>query len=235
VLTNPGSISNRSGLIECEVEPAQHVSGIGKDFKSIDPNNIGNISDALEAMQAHRNRNSQSNVGGSQWQMGHFPATVPHSHEDRTGILTLLLPSGAAFNVLSELNFSASKRISTSDKPRIRTVTLTVVSGKPEHGKGFYHTKISLPGFTLLTFLLSRGSDPNKGIREMMTRAQVGGVRKLFGKLDAGVLPPLACAGILAEIADLQNDVGVLSQQLKHPMKDEPKPDATWQRSQADQ
>src|SRR5262249_22955437 len=73
--------------------------------------------------------------------------------------------------------------------------------------KGFYQVRIRLPGFTLLTFLLSRGLDPTKGVRELMHRAGTTNLRKLFQRLDVAAIPSKACPGLLDQMKSLESQI----------------------------
>jgi hypothetical protein len=109
-----------------------------------------------------------------------FPATVPHSDENRLGAFDILVPRASSFMVLSELTKSEPSHFGFVDSGPFWLFQGRVKSGKASEGKGFFHATIELrPGFTVRTFLSSRRSDPQLGIRRLMPAG--GSVRYLFG------------------------------------------------------
>jgi len=267
LLANPSDNRNGSGLIECEIEPPQHLKNLGLDVRSnsVADQLLGSpkgkwvtVTGTWSVDRSHTVAGETADFGGSSAlgkteihpitsvlvehppakdnssraieflvfsdDSDDFPAKVPHSHEIRVGSFSVPIPPGTNFTMVSELNQANSKTVSAEDTARFRTETFQVVSGRPEDKQGFYRANIKLPGFTLLTFLLSRGSDPTKGIREMMHRAQTTSLRALFQRLDAAALAPLPCASLLGQMAGLQGQIASLAQQLKALQKDGVKP-----------
>jgi hypothetical protein len=155
---------------------------------------------------------------------------VPHKREDRHAAFEVLLPLGSSFTKISEFNAAESVTISTQVSSRFETVRFEVATGKlltdfeivllliktgvKPVNKGFYHVKLLLPGFTLLTFLLTRGLDPSKGVLETMRRAGVKSVRALFTRLEAGTLPPLTCAPFTTQWTSIQGEIDTLSGEI---------------------
>src|SRR5215469_15025330 len=127
--------------------------------------------------------------------------------EDRQGVYEVPIPPGSNFRIVAELNYAASTNVTITDTSRVRTVKFEVRSGKPNDVKGFYYARISLPGFTLLTYLLSRGCDPTKGVRDLMDRARTTSLRALFKQLDAKALMTARCAEVQSQIAVLQSKI----------------------------
>jgi len=161
-------------------------------------------------------------------------SNAPHTLEDRQGVYEVPIPPGSSFTIATEIYHAASRNVTTSDTSRVRTVRLEVRSGKPNDLKGFYYAHISLPGFTLLTYLLSRGCDPTKGVRDLMDRARTTSLRALFKQLDARALMPARCAGVQSQIAALQSKIADVAQRQKADLQDgqKPKQDPNFQELQ---
>jgi hypothetical protein len=162
------------------------------------------------------------------------PATVPHTHEDRQGTYEVPVPPGSNFQIVAEVNQAASKNVIISDTARVRRVKFEIRSGRPNDNKGFYYARISLPGFTLLTYLLSRGCDPTKGVRDLMDRARTTSLRALFKQLDAKALMPARCAEVQSQITGLQSKIADIAQRQKAELQDgrKPKQDPNFQNLQ---
>jgi hypothetical protein len=236
-LVNSHNFINLDGTIECEIEPAQHLKDLGVDVVSNavidqflgspkgrwvtvfgtwvedsshdDKTEIHPITSLLvEQAPAPDNLSRIVDFVVFSDDSPHGP--VPHKREDRHAAFEVVLPLGASFQKISELNAAASVNVSTQPSSRFERVRFEVASGKPEDLKGFYHVKLRLPGFTLLTFLLTRGLDPSKGVLETMRRAGVESVRALFTRLEAGALPPLSCAQLMNKMTTIQGSIDVL-------------------------
>lgn len=113
---------------------------------------------------------------------------APHAGENRSGGFDIPIPAGTSFTTSNVVDRAQSHSITQHDSNRVRTVSCRVASGTPQDGQGFFHITVILPGFTLLTYLLSRGIDPTAGVRGLMGRAKVPSIRALFQRLDAGTL-----------------------------------------------
>src|SRR5258705_1845473 len=123
-----------------------------------------------------------------------FPHAVVHSDENRLGRFEIPVPLGTKVEGRITITLNMSKatlknfNIVPSASGRFSRFTGEVHSGSPSEGQGFFHAPIELPGFTLLTYLVSRGIDLKFSIRELMNRAHVSSVRDLFQRLDTGGL-----------------------------------------------
>jgi len=148
-----------------------------------------------------------------------LPITVstaaPHAAENRSGGFDIPIPLGSGFTKVSIVDKSQSQTLALVDSGRFQTLRCRVSSGTPQDGKGFFHVRVTLPGFTVMTYLLSRGIDPKAGVRELMSRDHIPSIKALFQRLDAGTLEPLACVPLLAEIAALQNQINTIAGQMK--------------------
>lgn len=116
--------------------------------------------------------------------------SAPHTDENRLGAFDILVPRScfgqpSSFSLVSELDMSDSKsefKIFFVDSgPSYHVLQGRVRSGRVSAGEGFYHAIIKVhPGYTLRTYLSSRGVDPRFGIRGHISKAGVSSVRALF-------------------------------------------------------
>jgi hypothetical protein len=105
--------------------------------------------------------------------------SAPHTDENRLGACDVMVPREAftqlaSFAIVSELDMSDSKKefkfFFLDSGPFYNTLHGQVNSGKASEGKGFYWAKLAIrPGYTLRTYLFSRGVDPKMGIRKWMS------------------------------------------------------------------
>jgi len=121
---------------------------------------------------------------------GQTAYTLPHGDESHDGEFTIPIMRGGTATKSQEQDASLSHlQLTITNALRDTLVIGKVTSGTVSEGKGFYRVTLTLPGFTLLTFLASRNLPTNKGILKIMKSAKVKSVRALFNHLEAGTLP----------------------------------------------
>jgi hypothetical protein len=110
-------------------------------------------------------------------------SSTPHLGENRHATFDMPIPVDSPTpTIVSEFNLAAGKSTTLTKLSRHWVHRITVDSGKPDDGKGFYHAVVKLPGYTVRTFLLSRGLDPAKGVRSALTQFGTKSVRQMFSK-----------------------------------------------------
>lgn len=144
--------------------------------------------------------------------------SVPHADENVVAKFSIPIPLGSKMNsdvrIKTKVDKSKSSQFTISDSGRFSTLQGTVASGKASDEKGFFHATIELPGFTLLTFMLSREVKAGIGVRELLSRAEVKSVRALFKRLDAATLWSRGCVKLFENIQVVQSQISnILDQQ----------------------
>ena len=113
------------------------------------------------------------------------PFPLPHGNENRVATFDVPIPLGTTFTKSHELDLSESGlQVTVVNSTRFTTLHGKVTSGRVSDQKGFYRVTLTLPGFTLRTYLVDRNLDPKPGIRRLMNWAGVKSVRRLFERLD---------------------------------------------------
>lgn len=138
-----------------------------------------------------------------------------HAGENRTSAFDMPIPLGSTHQIIRELDMSASKAFSVQNSGRFDTLHCEVSSGLPGDGKGFYFAQISLPGFTLLSYLASRGLPFALGIRDLMARANVPSLRALFNRMDTGGFKYPQCIALQEEMDTIQRKIDAIKKPPK--------------------
>jgi len=140
--------------------------------------------------------------------------SAPHTDEDRLGAFDIPIPLEATPNVTVRAQQSPPPDFQTDPTGRFAWFRGRVRSGKYSEGQGFFSATIELPGFTLLTYLVSRGINFRFGIRDLMKWAGVSSIRALFARLDTGEFEPPVCAGLNQQIASVTSQIGQVNRAI---------------------
>ena len=149
---------------------------------------------------------------------------APHTGESRLGTFKIPIPLGATPTFVIRKQKSEPPDFKTIPSSRFSWFEGQVWSGRFSEGKGFFSATIQLPGFTLLTYLVSRGINFRFGVLDLMKWAGVKSLRGLFNKLDTvGFVPPV-CAQLQQQIASVESQIAGVDKLIAQDVKEGVKP-----------